>query len=144
MTMQASSAVYIFVYVKDLAVSRKFYADKLSLSVLEEDDFCVKFDAGGVILALNRASDHDVVLGDRPDDTSITIFHTYGVDALRSTLEKRGVEFSGPTQRLDIGEAAAFYDPDGHCYSLYQPSDMAMTWPSAKKIRTIVHGSLAD
>ena len=134
-----SKAVYIFFYVKDMAVSRNFFAEKLGLPVLEEDEGCVKFDAGGVILALNRASDFNIKLGDRPDDTSITIFHTYGVDALRASLEARGVEFSGPTERLDIGSTAPFYDPDGHCFSLYQPSDMAMMWPSANKIRSILH-----
>jgi predicted enzyme related to lactoylglutathione lyase len=134
-----SKVVYIFFYVKDLAVSRDFFDKKLGLRVLEEDEACVKFDAGDVILALNRAGDFGIPLSDGPDDTSITIFHTYGVDALRASLEARGVEFSGPTQRLDIGSAAAFYDPDGHCFSLYQPSDMAMMWPSAKKIRAILH-----
>jgi extradiol dioxygenase family protein len=142
--MQASSVVYIFVYVKDLAASRKFYGDQLGLSVLEEDDSCVKFDAGGVILALNRADDYNIVLAGGHDDTSITVFHTDGVGALRATLENRGVEFSGPTQRLEIGETATFYDPDGHCYSLFQPSGMAMALPIAKKIRTIVDGPLAD
>jgi extradiol dioxygenase family protein len=142
--MQASSVVYIFVYVKDLAASRKFYGDQLGLSVLEEDDSCVKFDTGGVILALNRADDYNMVLAGGTDETSITTFHTHDVGALRATLEKRGVKFPGPTLRLHAGETATFYDPDGHCYSLYQPSDMAMASPSAKKIRTIVDGPLGD
>ncbi len=131
--------IYIFVYVRDMSVSCKFYRDILGLRVIEEDEACVKFDAGEVILALNRAADHGMALANRPDDTSINVFHTYGVEALRAALEKRGLEFSGPTQSMDIGQAAAFYDPDGHCYSLYQPSDMAMKWPSAQKIRTVLH-----
>jgi extradiol dioxygenase family protein len=138
------SVVYIFVYVKDLAISREFYGDRLGLSVLEEDASCVKFDAGGVILALNRADDYNMVLTADRDDTSITIFHSDSAGKLRATLENRGVEFAGPIERLETGETAAFYDPDGHCYALYQPSDMVMTSPIANKLRTIVDGPPAD
>jgi catechol 2,3-dioxygenase-like lactoylglutathione lyase family enzyme len=40
--------------------------------------------------------------------------------------------------RYEIGATVAFYDPDGHNLTLYEPSEESMTWPSAKKIQELV------
>lgn len=136
--LQGSKMLYVFVYVSDLAASRAFYETKLGLTVIEEDDEAVKFDAGEIIIALNRASDWGVAVSSTQDDTSIFVFHVDDIDAMRSALETRGVEFSGPTVRYDIGATATFYDPDGHCFGLYEASRMALMWPSAERIRGIL------
>jgi len=124
---------YIFVYVRDLSTSRAFYEKKLGLRVLEEDEGCAKYDVGTVILALNLAADSS---GDvHPDDTSMIVFHVDDIDLMRHSLEGRGVLFSGNTSRYEIGATATFYDPDGHCFCLYQPSAESMTWPSGDKLQ---------
>jgi predicted enzyme related to lactoylglutathione lyase len=127
------SIIYIFIYVRDLQISRAFYEINLGLNVLEEGQGFVKYDVGTVILALNvvPASPGPV----HPDDTSMIVFHVEDIDVMRQNLERKGVSFSGAISRYEIGATATFYDPDGHCYCLYQPSTEAMTWPSGGKLR---------
>ena len=51
-------------------------------------------------------------------------------------LTARGLRFS-PKLCYQVGTTADFYDPDGHWFSIYEPSETAMTWPSADKIRAL-------
>jgi predicted enzyme related to lactoylglutathione lyase len=142
-----SKFVYLFIYVSDLTASREFYEQRVGLRVIEEDADAVKYDAGEIILALNRAGDYGIKVEPRPDDSSMIVFHVDDIDAMRAALEGRGVKFSGATERYDIGATAVFYDLDGHCLCLYEPSEEALTWPSAEKIRAILsangHGAAA-
>lgn len=131
-------APYLFLYTKDLAKTRDFYERILGFSVIEEDEGCVKYDAGEIILALNRASDFGIKIGDKPDPAVLIVFHVKSVDEMRASLERLGVKFYGDTQRYSIGATAGFYDPDGHCLMIYEPSDEAMTWESATVIRRIL------
>ena len=48
-------AIYLFLYVKDISTSRRFYEETLGLPILELEDRAVKYDAGEIILALNVA-----------------------------------------------------------------------------------------
>lgn len=136
--LSSGNMIYLFVYVNDLPASRKFYEEGLGLRVIEEDAVSVKYDTGEIILALNKAKDYGLDVGGGPDDTSIIVFHADDIDAIRAALERRGVQFSGSTDRYDIGATAMFYDLDGHCLCLYEPSEEALTWPSADKIRAII------
>jgi catechol 2,3-dioxygenase-like lactoylglutathione lyase family enzyme len=136
--LHGSKMLYVFVYVSDLEASRAFYETTLGLRVIEDDAGAVKFDAGEIIIALNRKSDAQTRVKNGPDDTSIFVFHVDDIDAMRSALATRGVEFSGPTVRYDIGATATFYDPDGHCFGLYEASRLALMWPSADRIRAII------
>ncbi|HYY59215.1 MAG TPA: VOC family protein [Pyrinomonadaceae bacterium] len=130
--------IYLFIYVADLEASRAFYEEKLGFRVLEEDANAVKYDGGEIILALNKGGDYGISTNDAHDDSSMIVFHVEDVDAMRSAMEGRGVAFFGATARYDIGATAVFYDPDGHCFCLYEPSEEALTWPSADKIRKIL------
>lgn len=136
--LKDSKMVYLFIYVSNLDASREFYEKRLGLRVLEQDAGAVKYDTGECILALNRAGDYGIQVEPRPDDSSIIVFHVDDIDAMRAALEGRGVKFSGATDRYDIGATAVFYDLDGHCLCLYEPSEEALTWPSADKIRAIL------
>jgi catechol 2,3-dioxygenase-like lactoylglutathione lyase family enzyme len=136
--LAGSKIVYIFLYVKDLARSRDFFEKKLGLMVLEEEDDAVKYDAGGVMLALNRADTQRIPVDDRHDDTSIMVFHTDQVHELRAALEMRGLQFDCPTFTSHVGTIASFYDPDGHCFSLYQPNEFANSRESGRRIAEIV------
>jgi predicted enzyme related to lactoylglutathione lyase len=136
--LKDSRLLYLFVYVKDVSASRAYYEQKLGFRLLEEDADSAKYDAGEIILALNKADNYGIKIGTTRDDTSIIVFHVDDIDAMRSAMEARGVEFSGATDRYDIGATATFYDPDGHCFALYEPSAEAMMWPSADRIRKIL------
>jgi catechol 2,3-dioxygenase-like lactoylglutathione lyase family enzyme len=128
--------VYLFLYVRDLEVSRGFYERTLGLRVIEEDSDSVKYDAGQVILALNRASDYRITLPEPPDHSTDIVFLVDDVDSARAALEERGVKFT-ETHRYEIGAISDFYDPDGHWFTLYETSDEAMTWPSGDRIQAV-------
>ena len=129
--------VYLFVYVSDLERSRAYYRDVLGLRVLEEDADCVKFDGGQVILALNRAADHGIGLPRTSDGCADIVFLVDDLVSMREALERRGVTFN-PTSWYEPGGLADFYDPDHHWFTLYQPSEAAMAWPSGERIRAVM------
>jgi catechol 2,3-dioxygenase-like lactoylglutathione lyase family enzyme len=122
--------------VSDLQVSRAFYEQTLGLRVIEEKPDSVKFDVGHVILALKRAQDYGVEVPLKPDGSADIVFLVDDLIPLRTALEQRGVVFN-PTSWYEVGGLADFYDPDWHWFTLYQPSEEAMSWPSAKKIRAV-------
>jgi catechol 2,3-dioxygenase-like lactoylglutathione lyase family enzyme len=130
-------AVYLFIYVNDLAKSREFYEHQLGLHVIEEDAGCVKFDCGQVILALNRAADYNIALPNGKDNSADIVFLVDDLDAVRAVIEARGVQFS-KTDWYQPGGITDFYDPDGHWLTLYQPNEEAMTWPSGDRIRAVI------
>jgi catechol 2,3-dioxygenase-like lactoylglutathione lyase family enzyme len=132
-----SRIVYLFVYVSDLERSRAWYTDVLGLRVIEEDADCVKFDGGQVILALNRAADYGIGLPRTSDGCADIVFLVDDLVAMREALERRGVTFN-PTSWYEPGGLADFYDPDHHWFTLYQPSDAAMGWPSGDRIRGVM------
>lgn len=131
-----SRAVYLFLYVRDLAVSREWFETTLGLRVLEEDADSVKYDCGSVILALNRAQDYGIELPSEPDHSTDIVFLVDNVDEARAALEARGVRFT-ETHRYEIGAITDFYDPDGHWFTIYETSDEAMGWPSGSRIQAV-------
>jgi catechol 2,3-dioxygenase-like lactoylglutathione lyase family enzyme len=128
--------VYLFLYVRDLQVSRRFFEDTLGLRVIEEDDASVKYDAGHAILALNRAADYGITLPDEHDHSTDIVFLVDNVDEARAALEARGVQFT-ETHRYEIGAITDFYDPDGHWFTLYETSEESLTWPSGDRIQAV-------
>lgn len=133
-----SPAIYLFLYVKDFAASHRFYKDTLGLKILELEERAVKYDTGEIILALNVASDFGVELSGEEDRSQLIVFHVDDLHATRKALEDRGVTFTGPTERYEIGATATFYDPDGHSLMIYEPSEESLTWPSGDKVREIL------
>ncbi|MGA5299669.1 VOC family protein [Nucisporomicrobium flavum] len=128
--------VYLFLYVRDMDVSRDFFERTLGLRVLEEDAQSVKYDTGEVILALNRASDFGVTLPGEHDHSTDIVFLVDDVDRARAALEARGVTFT-ETHRYEIGAITDFYDPDGHWFTLYETSEESLTWPSGDRIEAV-------
>jgi len=134
--LEGAPIVYLILFVNDVAESRAFYERKLGLRVVEADESSAKFDAGLVMLCLNRASDYGITLTSRRDDASDVVFLVDDINAAREALEARGVVFAR-RHTYEIGLVADFYDPNGHRLMLYQPSREALTWPSSGKIREV-------
>ena len=131
---------FLILYVNDLVESRAFYETQLGLRVIEADEESVKFDAGQVILTLHRASDYGIELVGRHDDSSDVVFLVDDVNTVREDLESRGVTFVR-RRTYEIGLVTDFYDPSGHRLMIYQPSTIALGWPSAEKLREIWHAA---
>jgi catechol 2,3-dioxygenase-like lactoylglutathione lyase family enzyme len=137
-----ASVSSLVLYARDLEASRSFYGQTLGLSLLKENASSATYAAGGVSLEIRSTVADKITLASGRDDTSLTVFHVNNLDQMRDRLAARGILF-GETLRYEIGATVAFYDPDGHNLTLYQPSEESMTWPSARKIRELV-GSGVD
>lgn len=134
-----SRLVYLILYVNDLSVSRNFYENMLGLRLVEADDNSAKYATGQTLLCLYRAADYGLKLSTLDHSADMT-FLVDDLDRVRIDLESQGVKFS-ETLRYEIGATVNFFDPDGHWFSLYEPSELAMTWPSADKLRAILKAS---
>jgi catechol 2,3-dioxygenase-like lactoylglutathione lyase family enzyme len=131
-----SRLVAVTMYVHDLAESREFYERKVGLRPLYIDDSSVQFDAGMVVLSLRLASEDGVTLAGYRDEATDTVFMVDDIAKARTALEARGIEFFR-NRTYEIGQVTDFYDPNGHRLMLYQPSDEALSWPSADKLRGV-------
>lgn len=128
--------IFLILYVSDLAASREFYEGALGFHVLEEDGRSVRYSAGHLVLCLYRAADFGIRLSPGRDRSIDITFLADDLEGMRAELESRGVRFS-PTLTYIVGMTADFYDPDGHWFSLYEPSETVMSWPSGEKIKAL-------
>ena len=126
----------IVLFVSDMAVSQSFYEHTLGLRALEVTPRRAIFAAGHVRLCLLPAADHGVTLQPGLDRSADITFMVPNLARCRDLLAARGVRFSR-TLEYSIGQTTDFYDPDGHWFSLYQPSDAARTWPSGPKLEAL-------
>ena len=131
----------LVVYVAELSASRRFYDDQLGMKVVYESDDAITLDAGNITIELRRGADYGVKLFGRRDDSSDVVFLTEDLERTRAALEQRGVQFIR-RRSYEVGLVTDFYDPNGHRLMLYQPSETALTWPSADKVREVwrIHG----
>ncbi|GAA0459780.1 hypothetical protein Ade02nite_13870 [Paractinoplanes deccanensis] len=148
--------LYLFLYVRDLHATEKFYQGGLGLTPVETTtchrgltavpDGVVKYDAGGALLTTHHVGDgdhaalHRVTAGGTP---GVALgFHTPGLDAAAAELSARGLSLDGDQTVPGIGRAAAFTDPGGYRFFLCEPSARAMSSPAGEAIRRILGADL--
>lgn len=98
--------------VRDYAASAKFYAETLGLPEIWRMDERkgVGFGVGDNSATINLFQD--------PGAAQLLI-QVERVDDARPELEKKGVRFEGPTEKIEgIGKFAGFRDPDGNRLAL--------------------------
>ncbi|HSS40693.1 MAG TPA: VOC family protein [Polyangia bacterium] len=122
--MLAENGLMAFLATRDGARARAFYADKLGLRVLSDDDFALALDAGGTMLRVQKVEDFTphpfTAMGWQVTDIQATVeglaragvvFQRYpGMDQ-----DPRGIWHSPSGARI-----AWFKDPDGNTLSLSQ------------------------
>jgi catechol 2,3-dioxygenase-like lactoylglutathione lyase family enzyme len=126
----------IVLFVSDAAASRSFYEHTLGLRALAVDSRAALYSAGHVRLCLLPAAEHGVVLANGVDRSVDITFAVDDFARCHDSLEARGLRFSR-TLEYSIGTTADFFDPDGHWFSLYQPSEQAMRRPSGHTLRAL-------
>lgn len=129
---------YLFMYVEDMEASRALMEKQLKFEPVETDGFAVKYPAGRTMLALNRASDWGIDLS-QPRTQALIVQHAGDVAAADAALAELGVARGG-IDRYSIGGTVEIKDPERHGLMLYEPSQEALTWPSAAKIREVMKG----
>lgn len=126
----------IVLFVSDMVASRSFYEHTLGLRALALNPYAAMYSAGHVQLCLLPAAEHGVALRNGPDRSADITFMVDDLPRCRDVLAARGVRFSRTLEYV-VGMTADFYDPDGHWFSLYQPSEAAMQWPSGGKLEAL-------
>jgi catechol 2,3-dioxygenase-like lactoylglutathione lyase family enzyme len=132
----------IVLFTSDMAASRTFYERTLGLRPLATyaaNPYVAMYAAGHVHICLLAAAEHGISLPSKPDRSADITFMVDDFSRCREVLETRGVRFSR-TLEYSIGTTADFYDPDGHWFSIYQPSETAMGWPSGPKLQALASG----
>ncbi len=117
--MLVDSLLVPTVAVTDLEQSRKFYAEKLGLTVLEEAPYAVRFGAGlGSQVSIRR--------GQPNVGQTVAHFEVADLDAVIAELTSRGVtfeEYEAPKTvnfiaQIGPARGAWFKDPDGNVIGL--------------------------
>ena len=127
----------IVLFVSDMVASRSFYEHTSGLRVLAVDSHAALYSAGHVQLCLLPAAEHGAVLTDGADRSADSTFMVEDFPRCHDALEARGLRFSR-TLEYSIGTTADFFDPDGHWFSLYGPSEGAMRRPSGDMLRALM------
>ena len=108
---------HIWLYVKDIQASIRFYRDTLSLEVVETFPDGALLNAGGIFIGIHREEEDRK---SQPGGTSI-ILHTRDIEKSFDMLRQRGVEFPRKIGSEPYGRIATFKDPDGYLLELWQP-----------------------
>lgn len=112
------------VFVRDIALARRFYAEALGLKLHTQDaarGYCV-FNAGNCELVV------EAVPGDAPAEEQALVGRVTGLSFLvpnihvaHQDLKSRGVVFTAAPERQHWGGTlATFRDPDGNRFQLAQ------------------------
>lgn len=126
----------IVLFVSDLVASRSFYEHTLGLRLRVANSHVAWYLAGHVQLCLLPASEYGVVLADGLDRSADITFMVGDFARCHDALAGRGLRFSR-TLEYSIGTTADFFDPDGHWFSLYQPSEGAMQRASGGRLKKL-------
>lgn len=122
--MLTDKKIIALVPITDAARAKAFYADKLGLKFVSEDQFAVVFDANGNMLRLSKMKEFT------PQRFSILSWEVADIEATVRELAAAGVTFERYTffQQDEFGiwtapdgtKVAWFLDPDGNNLGIVQ------------------------
>jgi predicted enzyme related to lactoylglutathione lyase len=109
---------FVAVPTKDLEAAVRFYGDTLGLrrSIYRPENGVAEFETGTVTLSVIVAERFGLEY--QPNKNALAL-HVEDVEAARSALEERGVEFAGDTFDTGVCHMAFFADPDGNALMLH-------------------------
>jgi len=122
----------LWLYVRSLAESKRFYGEKLGLPLLrEEPGEALHFAAGGTVLTLRVGAPTDLP----PRGTRVMLAVASDPDELCDELRARGVAFEAPLVDRPFGRSAMFHDPDGHELWICRPAPTEAQFPRWRESR---------
>lgn len=107
----------VVIFVRDLAIAKKFYVEQLGLPLVQETEMMLEFFPGegtkfGVALALHEAA---MPLVGRHTGITLTV---EDIVTLCRELNIAGVKFTEPLEASPWGKMAVLADPDGNQIAL--------------------------
>ena len=111
---------FISVPVRDLERSTRFYGDTLGLEIESEGESDLEFRCGQVTLDVFDPSSIGQQFAPSPAGLALRV---RDVDAARTELESKGVQFDGDTVETGVCRMAFFKDPDGNALLLHRRFD---------------------
>jgi predicted enzyme related to lactoylglutathione lyase len=109
---------FVPVPIRDLERAAEFYGETLGLrrSAYNPERGYAEFETGNVTLSL--ANFERMGMEHHPNRNAVAL-HVEDMEAARSALEGRGVEFQGDTFDTGVCQMAFFVDPDGNALMLH-------------------------
>jgi predicted enzyme related to lactoylglutathione lyase len=103
---------------RDLEQAARFYGETLGLprSVYMPERYYAEFETGNLTLSVYNAEAMGLEHSVNPNAVAL---HVEDVERARTTLEQRGVSFSGDTFDTGVCHMAFFSDPEGNALMLH-------------------------
>ena len=111
---------FVSVFTEDIQRAKRFYAGTLGLEIESEGESDLELRCGQVTLDVFDPSSIGQPFAPSPAGLALRV---PDVDAARSELEGKGVEFDGETVQTGVCRMAFFKDPDGNALLLHRRFD---------------------
>ncbi len=108
---------YVWLYVKDIQESLRFYRDILELRIVSTFPHGALLSAGGVLLGIHQEEEDRK---SRPGGMVINLT-TRDIKEKYEELQGKGIKFLTEIKKDSFGQVASFRDPDGYLLELWQP-----------------------
>jgi len=132
--LDSTGPLNLWLYVRSLAESKRFYGEKLGLPLLrEEPGEALHFAAGGTVLTLRVGAPNELP----PRGARILLAVATDPDDLCEGLRDRGIVFEAPLVDRPIGRSAMFHDPDGHELWICRPASTETQFPRWRESRRL-------
>jgi catechol 2,3-dioxygenase-like lactoylglutathione lyase family enzyme len=118
--MEVERVDFVSFLTQDIARARRFYTEVLGLEVETEGESDMELRCGQVTLDIFDPSSIGQPFAPSPAGLALRVAD---VDAARSELEAKGVEFDGETIETSVCRQAWFKDPDGNSLMLHRRFD---------------------
>ena len=119
--MQVEHVDFVSFLTQDLTRAKRFYTETLGLEIETEGESDLELRCGQVTLDVFDPSSIGQPFAPSPAGLALRV---PDVDAARSELEAKGVEFDGDTIGTSVCKQAWFKDPDGNALMLHRRYDV--------------------
>jgi catechol 2,3-dioxygenase-like lactoylglutathione lyase family enzyme len=112
---------FVSFLTQDIARAREFYEEVLGLEIESEGESDMELRCGQVTLDIFDPSSIGQPFAQSPAGLALRVAD---VDAARTELETKGVQFDGETIETNVCRQAWFKDPDGNSLMLHRRFDV--------------------
>jgi catechol 2,3-dioxygenase-like lactoylglutathione lyase family enzyme len=119
--MHVERVDFVSFLTQDIPRARRFYTEVLGLEIESEGESDMEFRCGQVTLDIFDPSSIGQPFSPSPAGLALRV---PDVDAARSELEAKGVQFDGDTIQTSVCKQAWFKDPDGNALMLHRRYDV--------------------